>query len=112
MMVNGLYSAIAYPYFMVNIFPTEVSDYTLWILIISETVYFTDIVLSFFKQEIDETGKSKFEKLEIIAKNYFNNQFRIDFITFLPIGYFFTLISRKLKFMWVIKTLRISKLNN
>jgi hypothetical protein len=39
----------------------------LWILILSEAIYFIDIILSFFKQELDEEGNSKYEKLEIIA---------------------------------------------
>jgi len=67
MMFNGLYSAIAYPYYMVNSFPYKVDDYNLWILILSEAIYFIDIILSFFKQELDEEGNSKYEKLEIIA---------------------------------------------
>ena len=110
-MLNGLYSALAYPYFIVNGLP-QFNDYAVLFLVISEIIFFIDIVLSFFKQDMDEEGKSKFDKLEFIAKNYFYNKFIIDFIAFLPIGYFFTQIDQKLKFFWVIKTLRIRNLNH
>lgn len=61
-MFNGLYSAIAYPYFMVNEFPSVDQPGTI-ILMISESIFFIDIVLNFFKQDLDEEGKSKFESL-------------------------------------------------
>ena len=47
-MINGFYSAISYPFYMVNGFP-EFSDLGMWIIIISESIFFIDIVLSFFK---------------------------------------------------------------
>jgi hypothetical protein len=47
-MFNGFYSAISYPFYMVNDFPL-LNDYRMWIIIISESIFFIDIVLSFFK---------------------------------------------------------------
>lgn len=63
------------------------------IIIISESFFFIDIVLGFFKQEMDDEGNSKFDPLEKIASNYFKNGFIIDFLTFLPLGYFFTRVN-------------------
>jgi hypothetical protein len=61
-MINGFYSAISYPFYMVNGFP-RFSDYGMWVIIVSESIFFIDIVLSFFKQELDEEGISKSEPL-------------------------------------------------
>ena len=83
----------------------------MWIIIFSESIFFVDIVLSFFKQELDEEGVSKSEPLNIISYKYFTNGFIIDFITFLPIGSFFSLINNKLEFFWAIKAMRIRTLN-
>jgi hypothetical protein len=71
-MFNGLYSAIAYPYFMVNDFPS-IDDPETIILIMSETIFLIDIILNFFKQDLDEEGKSKFESLKTVAFKYFHN---------------------------------------
>ena len=71
-MFNGLYSAIAYPYFMVNEFPSTDQPGTI-ILIMSESIFFIDIVLNFFKQDLDEEGKSKFESLKTVAFKYLHN---------------------------------------
>ena len=90
-MINGFYSAISYPFYMVNGFP-KLSDYGMWVIIYSESIFFIDIVLSFFKQELDEEGISKSEPLSSISYKYLTNGFIIDFITFLPVGYFFELV--------------------
>jgi hypothetical protein len=76
---------------MVNGFP-KLSDYGMWVIIYSESIFFIDIVLSFFKQELDEEGISKSEPLSSISYKYLTNGFIIDFITFLPVGYFFELV--------------------
>ena len=83
----------------------------MWIIIVSETLFFIDIVLSFFKQELDEEGISKSEPLSKISYKYLTNGFIIDFITFLPIGYFFEFVENKLQFLWAIKAMRIRTLN-
>jgi len=57
---------------MVNDFPS-LNQSGLQILIVSEIVFFIDILLSFFKQDFDEEGKSKKEKLIVVASNYLNN---------------------------------------
>ena len=57
---------------MVNDFPS-LNQSGLQILIVSEIVFFIDILLSFFKQDFDEEGKSKKQKLIVVASNYLNN---------------------------------------
>ena len=57
---------------MVNDFPS-LNQSGLQILVVSEIVFFIDILLSFFKQDFDEEGKSKKEKLIVVATNYLNN---------------------------------------
>lgn len=109
-MMNGLYSAIAYPYFAVNEFP-ELYSTSLWVLAFSEGMFFIDIALCFFKQDLDEEGNSKFDTLIYIATTYFKNRFPKDLITFIPFG-FFSFLDNRLKFLWVIKTLRIGNLNH
>lgn len=109
-MINGFYSAISYPFYMVNGFP-NFTDLGMYIIIISESIFFIDIVLSFFKQELDEEGISKSEALTTISYKYLTNGFIIDFITFLPIGYFFQFAQSKLHFFWAIKAMRIRTLN-
>ena len=83
----------------------------MWIIFISETFFLTDIVLSFFKQDLDEEGNSKSEPLTLISFKYFTTGFIIDIVTFLPLGYFFSLVDNKLKFFWAIKAMRIRTLN-
>jgi hypothetical protein len=75
-------------------------------------MFFIDIVLCFFKQEMDEEGNSKQETLTTIATLYFKNGFLKDFITFLPLGYVFSIFDSRLSFFWLIKILRISSLNH
>jgi len=87
-MINGFYSAISYPFYMVTNFP-PLDEFGFSIILISEFFFFIDIILSFFKQDLDEEGNTKFESLEVISKRYFQNGFIIDFITFLPLGFFF-----------------------
>lgn len=69
-MINGLYSAIAYPYYMVNEFP-GFKDPGILIIFLSEFLFLIDIFLSFFKQQLNEDGQSKTEPLEQIAYKYF-----------------------------------------
>ncbi len=105
LMINGVYSAIAYPYYMVNEIP-GFKDPGILIIFLSEFLFLVDIILSFFKQEINEDGQSKAEPLEIIAYKYFKNGFIYDLITFLPLG-LLSLTNDKLYFLWSIKALRI-----
>ena len=66
LMINGVYSAIAYPYYMVNEFP-GFEDPGILVIFLSDFLFLIDIILSFFKQEINEDGQSKTDPLEIIA---------------------------------------------
>ena len=107
---NEVYSAIAYPYFTVNDFP-NFSHLSLWVIFISEFIFLVNIALSFFKQDLDEEGETKHDSLSQIANRYFKNQFAKDFIAFVPFGYLLSLYDKRLKFFWVIKTIRITSLN-
>lgn len=49
--------------------------------------------------------------LEEVALEYLRTNFKYDFISFLPLGYFAVLIDHKLSFFWVIKAIRIRQLN-
>ena len=68
-MINGLYSGIAYPYFTVNNFPYYGSA-SFQVIIFSEAMFFLDILLCFFKQELDEEGNSKFDSLTKVSTKY------------------------------------------
>ena len=64
-----------------------------------------------FLQEVDEEGNPKKESRSVIMERYLRSTFTFDVIIFLPIGYFMSLIDQKLKFFWVIKAVRIMKVN-
>ena len=104
-MINGVYSAFAYPFYMVNEFPGFTDPGVLFLFFI-EFLFLIDIILSFFKQEINEDGHSKIDPLEKISSKYFKNGFIYDFITFLPLG-FLSLVNNKLYFLWSLKAMRI-----
>ena len=108
-MINGVYSAFFYPYYMVNDFP-GFQNIGILIILLSEFFFLMDIILCFFKQEINEDGQSKMDPLEEIAYKYFTHGFIVDFITFLPLG-LLSLVNNKLYFLWSIKALRIRQLN-
>ena len=57
-----------------------------------------------------EDEKSKCEPLEEISYRYFTNKFVSDLIVLLPWGYIFTYFDPRLKFMWIIKAVRIKNL--
>jgi len=81
----------------------------LWVM---EGFFLFDIVLNFFKQELDESGNSKYEPLEEVAYKYFSNKFSIDVLAFLPIGWLMAVaIDSRLKFFWVLKAIRIGQMN-
>ena len=56
----------------------------------------------------DET--SKCERLEDISYRYFTSGFASDLFVLLPWGYMFTYFNPRLKFMWLIKAVRIKEL--
>lgn len=81
-------------------------------LCVSEAFFFVDICLSFFKQELNEEGKSKQESLEVVSSKYLTSRkLKLDIVAFLPIGWFFTRYDARLKFFWIIKALRLGQLN-
>ena len=56
--INCLYTSCIYPYYNMASFP-DVDTPSFWILAVSELFFGIEIILNFFKQEIDEEGKSK-----------------------------------------------------
>ena len=100
---------LMYPYYNVNGFPPYKS-YKFIQLVLLDSVFFFDIILNFFLQELDEKGHSKNQPLEIIAENYLRGDFLLDMIVFVPWGGIFSLVDNRLKFLWLIKALRIKDL--
>lgn len=60
---NGIYSCLVYPAYTLNGFPSQ-DQFNFWLICFSEALFFIDICLSFFKQELNEEGQSKQESLE------------------------------------------------
>ena len=55
-----------YPFYNVNGFP-PFNSYKFIQLVLLDSVFFVDIILNFFMQELDEKGQSKNHPLETIA---------------------------------------------
>jgi hypothetical protein len=98
-----------YPFYNVNGFP-PFSSYKFIQLALLDSVFLVDIILNFFMQELDEKGHSKNLPLETIAQNYLRGDFLLDLIVFVPWGGIFSLVDNRLKFLWLIKALRIKDL--
>ena len=62
-------------------------------------------------QELDEDGISKQEPLSIVATKYFKGKFKQDLFIFVPWGLIFTSFDKRLRFIWMTKTLRIISLS-
>ena len=107
MIVNST-SCIYYPIHIVM--GKVVCGTDLYIMIAIETLMLGEIIINFFKQDLDERGQSKFQSLEVVALRYFRAEFILDFIAFLPLGYLFTLWDERLMIFWFIKALRLRKL--
>ena len=110
-LINCLISTLIYPNYTVNGFP-YIKDGTskFWFLVCLETFFGLDIALNFFIQEIDDRGLSQNLPLFDVAQNYFTGAFLFDLVCFLPLGFLFSLIDPRLKFMWLIKTFRLKSL--
>lgn len=104
--LNCLFTTVIYPHYTMNGFPNY-QQTEFWVLVGSECIFATNIILNFFKQGIDEEGKSKREPLEVVCASYLHGNFLIDLIAFLPLGYVFSLLDSRLDLFWIIKTLRI-----
>jgi len=78
----------------------------------SEVLFLIDIIINFFKQGVDEQGNSLRDPLSEVATSYLNCTFCIDLIAFIPWGYLLASIDYKMKIFWVIKAIRIGKLNH
>ena len=109
--LNCLYTCLVYPSYTLNSFPS-IKDSAFWTLALSELCFFIDICLSFFKQDLNEEGKSKHESLEEIAVRYLRSRkIKLDIISFLPLGWIFSRYDERLKFFWIIKATRLGLLN-
>lgn len=98
-------TTILYPYFTINGFPIKGSRF--WLLITLEGIFLAEIILKFFVQRTDENGMSEELPLSKVSYNYLNHDFVVDLVVFLPFGLIFTYIDQTLKFVWMIKLLRI-----
>ena len=101
-----IHTTVVYPYYTVFEFP-GINSSVFWWIMISEFVCLINIILNFFKQELDEQGQSKNESLEIIALKYFKSRFLFDLFLIGPIGYLSSIIDRRLKFLWIFKAFRV-----
>jgi len=100
-----LITTLLYPYYNVNGFPGIAK------LMALEFVFFVEIILNFFLQDLDEEGKSKNEPQELIVSKYMRGSFIIDLLTFLPLGYTLEFYDHRFKILWLIKALRIKELH-
>ena len=72
-----------------------------------ESFFFVNIIISFFKQELNEDGTSKSEPWQKVFFRYLNSRnFKLDLMAFIPWGYL-GYINQNLRFMWFIKIVRI-----
>ena len=105
-----LWSSLAYPYYTMISFRIEIT-WSVIFLMLTELFFLIDMVLCFFKQEIDESGNSKMDPLSVTTKNYLHKRFLIDLLALLPIGLVAQIIDDRLGFLWVLKAIRIGQLN-
>ena len=93
------------------IYDTEqIIKYFLWPQLLFETIFLIEIIINFLKQDLMEDETSKCDTLEEINYRYFTGKFGGDLIVLLPWGYIFTYFNPRLKFMWIIKAVRIKNL--
>ena len=79
----------------------------LWQQILVESFFFMNIIVNFFKQELNEDGSSKSEPWMKVAQGYLHSRdFKLDLMAFIPWGYM-GYINPNFSFMWFIKILRI-----
>ena len=79
------------------------------LFIAMEIIMFSDLILNFFVQPLQEDGQSMNMALEEIAKNYLENAFMYDLISWVPFGLLQN-VNRHLSVLWLLKTLRIREL--
>ena len=109
LLINCLLSTLMYPYFMILDTPTILNKFLMPQLLF-ETIFLVEIIINFLKQDLMEDETSKCERLEDISYRYFTSGFASDLIVLLPWGYMFTYFNPRLKFMWIIKAVRIKEL--
>lgn len=103
---------IVYPFYTTFGFPIKelFSSVNLMMLMISEVFHLLNIILHFFKAYKLNNGNEKFvTKFDKVWRNYFFNQFLIDFIVFLPLGMLGNIRPElsALRLLWFIKLQRI-----
>ena len=113
-LISCLVSTLIYPYYTVNGFPyltdNEERKMGFRFLVSLEVFFGLDICLKFFIQQNDDRGSPMNLSLSEVAQQYLTGMFLFDIICFLPLGFLFSLIDPKLKFMWLIKTFRLKSL--
>jgi len=74
-------------------------------------IFAFEIIMKMFLQNLDEEGKSERLPLEYVTLNYIRSDFLTDLIAFLPLGGIFSSFDERLKFLWLVKALRIKDLH-
>ena len=81
-------------------------------LMICECIFLVNIVIQFFLQNNDIDGIPLKESTRTIAVRYvYSGRFLFDFIVFLPLGFIFELLDKRLSFLWALKGVRIYQIN-
>ena len=75
-------------------------------MIFFESMFGIEILLNFFKQDLDDQGVTKAEPLIKIATRYLQSDFIGDVLVLIPWGYIFS----RFQFLWGIKAIRIKTL--
>lgn len=101
---NVLVSTIAYPYFMIAGIQDDSQSFKL--MIFFESLFAVEILINFFKQDLDDQGQTKSEPLIKISTRYLQTNFVFDVLVLIPWGYIFG----DFVFLWGIKAIRIKTL--
>ena len=59
---------------------------------------------------MDERGVTQHLPLEQVAYQYLMDEFFLDLLAFLPLGYIFSIIDERFKILWVLKAIRTREL--
>ena len=78
-----------------------IQDQSRKLMIIFESIFALDILINFFKQDLDDQGKTKAEPLVKICTRYLQTNFVFDVLVLIPWGYIFG----QFVFLWGIKAM-------
>ena len=75
-------------------------------MIFFESLFAVEILINFFKQDLDDQGQTKSEPLIKISTRYLQTNFVFDVLVLIPWGYIFG----DFVFLWGVKAIRIKTL--